>query len=489
MRVYVEAQDQKQAEEIQALVAASLYSSVNPARFAREPEPDRVCCCPVGKHGVKTMPTNVTAAVIGLGYVGLPLAIRMVNAGLSVIGIDVDANKVHSLCAGESYIADIPSNVLGEALSTGRFSVTSDFSVLQQVDAVSICVPTPLRKTKDPDLSYIASAVSEIAKYLHLGQIVILESTTYPGTTDELVLDELAQTGLNVGKDFFLAFSPERIDPGNQRFTVENTPKVIGGVTPTCTTNAAAFYRLFLPNVIEVSNARVAEMVKLMENTFRAVNIALVNEMALLSDRMGIDIWEVIDAAATKPFGFMPFYPGPGIGGHCIPLDPLYLSWKAKTFDFYHRFIELASEVNSGMPRFVVNKVADVLNQSGKAVRGSKIVLMGLSYKRDVEDLRESPALEIFELLRENGANVVCTDPHVRSFRNNQDELVSTMELTPQIVGEADLVLLVTDHSAYDYQMVADHAPLILDTRNAFKGVEGGRVIKLGTGVPKLELV
>lgn len=435
------------------------------------------------------MPTDVSAAVIGLGYVGLPLAIRMVKAGLQVVGIDVDLDKLRAIRAGESHIVDIPSNVLSEALGTGRFHVTSDFSVLQQVDAVSICVPTPLRKTKDPDLSYIASAVSEIAKYLHPGQIVILESTTYPGTTEELVLDTLAQTGLKVGEDFFLAFSPERIDPGNQRFTVENTPKVIGGVTPACTAKAAAFYRLFLPSVVEVSNARVAEMVKLMENTFRAVNIGLVNEMALLCDRMGIDIWEVIDAAATKPFGFMPFYPGPGIGGHCIPLDPLYLSWKAKTFDFYHRFIELATEINSSMPRFVVNKVADVLNQSGKAVRGSRILLMGLSYKKDVDDLRESPALEVFELLRENGADVSCTDPHVRSFRDQQGHVVSTVELTPQAVKTADLVLLVTDHSAFDYQMVADHARLILDTRNAFRRVKGGQVVKLGTGVPKLQLV
>jgi len=435
------------------------------------------------------MPISFKAAVIGLGYVGLPLALRMAKAGLEVVGIDVDAEKLRSIRAGKSHIVDVLSKDLCEGLGTGRFSVTSDFSVLRGVDAVSICVPTPLRKTKDPDLSYIASTVSEVAKYLHAGQIVVLESTTYPGTTDELVLDTLSQTGLSVGQDFFLGFSPERIDPGNRRFTVENTPKVIGGVTPVCTAKAAAFYRMFLSNVVEVSNARVAEMVKLMENTFRAVNIGLVNEMALLCDRMDIDIWEVIDAAATKPFGFLPFYPGPGIGGHCIPLDPLYLSWKAKTFDFYHRFIELASDVNSSMPRFVVGKVADVLNQIGQAVRGSKILLMGLSYKKDVDDLRESPALEVFELLRQNGAAVTCTDPYVASFRDQQGRAISTVELTPQTVEASDLVLLVTDHSSFDYQMVADYAHLILDTRNAFRGVHGGAVVKLGTGAPKLQLV
>ncbi|HET8761509.1 MAG TPA: nucleotide sugar dehydrogenase, partial [Nitrospiria bacterium] len=351
--------------------------------------------------------------IIGLGYVGLPLAVEFAKAGFTVIGIDLDADKVRSLARGRSYIQDVPDEDIKYIFKVGRMTATTDFSALRRVDAVSICVPTPLRKTKDPDISYIAAATDQVAKYLPKGQLVVLESTTYPGTTNEIVLSELAKKGKRVGKDFFLAFSPERVDPGNPKFHTRNTPKIIGGVTPQCTALAVALYRHAVDQVIPVSSTQAAEMVKLLENTFRAINIGLANEAALICRTLGIDVWEVIDAASTKPFGFMPFYPGPGLGGHCIPIDPLYLSWKLKAFNYNARFIELASEINTKMPEHVVEIITEALNRAKKSVNGAKLLVAGVSYKRDVDDVRESPALDIIRLLESKGATVAYTDPHV----------------------------------------------------------------------------
>ena len=416
--------------------------------------------------------------VIGLGYVGLPLSMEFARSGFSVIGIDTNAEKVRMLQAGESYIQDVSSDWVREASAAGRFEATTDFSVLKTVDAVDICVPTPLRKTKDPDISYVRAAVQEIVKYLHPQMLVILDSTTYPGTTDEVILSRLERTGLKVGEDFFLAFSPERVDPGNPDWTTKNIPKVVGGVTPACTEHAALLYQQTLGPVVPVSSTKVAEMVKLLENTFRSVNIGLVNEIALMADRMGIDVWEVIDAAATKPFGFMPFYPGPGLGGHCIPIDPFYLSWKAKESGFEARFIELAGVINGSMPYHVVSKVTDCLNSVGKPVKDSGILLLGAAYKEDIDDVREAPALDVMKLLREKGAVLSYSDPYVSTLEEVGFSL-SSVELTPELLASADCIVITTAHTSVDYEMVVASGTPVVDTRNALKGFTGDHIWKI----------
>ncbi len=421
---------------------------------------------------------NFTAAVIGLGYVGLPLAIEYADAGISVIGVDLDGTKVRSLRAGKSYVDDIPPASVKKAVDMGLLRTTTDFSALAEADTVNICVPTPLRKTKDPDLSYIVSAAEQVAKYLHKDMLIVLESTTYPGTTEEVLVPMFEAKGLKVGRDFFLAFSPERVDPGNPRFTTKNIPKVVGGVTPKCTKMAVALYTGVLENVHPVSQARVAEMVKLLENTFRSVNIGLVNEIALMSDRMGIDVWEVIDAAKTKPFGFMPFYPGPGIGGHCIPLDPFYLSWKAKQYGFESRFIELAGVINGQMPHFVVGKVIDALNRSRKSVNGAKVLVLGVAYKKNISDMRESPALDIIELLNRKGAVISYCDPYVPVVSEHGMSLKAE-RFSAATLRKADCVVIVTDHDSFDWRLVSKESKAIVDARNALKGKNGRKVIKL----------
>jgi UDP-N-acetyl-D-glucosamine dehydrogenase len=416
--------------------------------------------------------------VIGLGYVGLPLAVEYGGAGFTVTGVDVDSRKAELIAAGTSYIKDVSSEDLQALVKKGLLKATTDYSVLASVDTVNICVPTPLRKTRDPDVSFIVTAVDEIAKYLHPGQLIILESTTYPGTTEELILPKLESTGLQVGKDFFLAFSPERVDPGNVSFTTKNIPKVVGGVTSQCTEVASTLYQQSLETVVPVSSTRVAEMVKLLENTFRSVNIALVNEIALMSDKMGIDVWEVIDAAATKPFGFMPFYPGPGLGGHCIPIDPFYLSWKAKLSGFEARFIELAGQVNSSMPYHVVKRVTDALNSKRKSVNGSKILIVGVAYKADIDDTRESPALDIIEILQEKNAEVVYTDPYVDALRLDGEQLTS-LKVAPDVLKSVDCAVIATGHASFDYDMIVKHTPLLVDTRNVLRKYQDSKIFRL----------
>ncbi len=407
-------------------------------------------------------------AVLGLGYVGLPLAVVFAEAGFEVVGIDPDKRKVDSLNAGTSYIPDVPSKNIADLVQRGVFQATSDFSVLKDVQAVSICVPTPLRKTGDPDMSFIDAATSELAKYVHEGMVIVLESTTYPGTTREFVLPMLtAKSGLTVGENLFLCFSPERVDPGREDWTTINTPKVLGGITEACTEVAQAWYGGAIKTVVPVSSAEAAEMSKLLENTFRMINIGLVNELAIMCDRLGVDVWEVIDAAATKPFGFMKFTPGPGLGGHCIPIDPLYLSWKMKAVNYNARFIELASEINTGMPRYVVGKVQDALNEQRKALKGSQVLILGAAYKPDIDDLRESPALDVMALLREKGALVSYHDPHCPSLKSNDGEMMSSVPNLMDAVRAADCVVIITNHSSYDYAAILDAARLIVDTRNA----------------------
>ncbi len=422
---------------------------------------------------------TATVGVIGLGYVGLPLAVEFAKAGFSVVGIDVDPAKPKALVSGRSYIQDVSDRDVRSCVKAGRLTATTDFSVLRKVDAVSICVPTPLRKTKDPDISFIAAATEQVAKYLPEGQLVVLESTTYPGTTNEVVLSELEKEGRQVGKDFFLAFSPERVDPGNPTFNTRNTPKIIGGVTPECTRLAVALYRHAVDTVIPVSSTQAAEMVKLLENTFRAINIGLANEVAIMCRTLGIDVWEVIEAASTKPFGFMPFYPGPGLGGHCIPIDPLYLSWKLKAFNYNARFIELASEINTKMPEYVVELIADALNRVKKSINGSKVLIAGVAYKRDVNDVRESPALDIIRLLEAKGAKVSYTDPYVPTIDMGGERSLKSVKA--ERFGAYDIVVIVTDHRAFDYKAMVDQAKLVLDTRNATKEVKEGRskILKL----------
>lgn len=415
--------------------------------------------------------------VVGLGYVGLPLAVEYAKAGYAVTGIDLQASKVESLNRGESYIQDVPTQEVAEFVAAGKLSASMDFSVIRDLDTVNICVPTPLRKTKDPDMSYIVSACEEIAKYFHPGMLVILESTTYPGTTDELVRPMLEKSGLRVGEDFFLCFSPERVDPGNAKFQTKNIPKVVGGTTAACTDMGRLFYSQALDTVVGVSSTQVAEMVKLLENTFRMINIGLVNELAVMCERMGINVWEVIDAAATKPFGFMPFYPGPGLGGHCIPIDPFYLSWKSKQAGIEARFIELAGYINGQMPHFVVEKVQNALNDQSKALRGSRIHICGVAYKRDIDDVRESPALDIIHLLMQRGAQLSYSDPYVPSVRLEGIEYRA--EDLQAAAKTADCVVIVTDHKAVDYDALVRDAALIVDTRNALKRFQSGNIVRL----------
>lgn len=412
-------------------------------------------------------------AVIGLGYVGLPLAVNFAKAGYRVTGIDLDRRKIEAINAGQSYIEDVPAeDVAAFALArtadgAPRLSASMDYSILAECDAVSICVPTPLNKTGDPDVSYIASVSEALTRYLHPGMVIVLESTTYPGTTTELLLPQLEKNkdGLQVGRDFFLAFSPERVDPGRQDWTTHNTPKVIGGVTSACLELAMAYYQQAIQTLVPVSSPSTAEMVKLFENTFRSVNIGLANELLLMCNKLGLDAWEVIEAAATKPFGFMKFTPGPGLGGHCIPIDPLYLSWKLRTLQYHARFIELASEVNTEMPRYWVQQVQDTLNDAGKAVKGSQILVLGVAYKKDVSDMRESPALDIIHLLESKGARVSYHDPHVPFFQHDGMEMVSITDLASAL-ATADCVVIATDHTAYDWEMVAQQAARVVDTRH-----------------------
>jgi UDP-N-acetyl-D-glucosamine dehydrogenase len=424
--------------------------------------------------------------VVGLGYVGLPLLVEFARSGFTAVGLDLDPRRVATIERGESYIQDVANDDVAQYRAAGCLSATTDPSVLATLDTLNICVPTPLRKTKDPDLSYVVAAVETIAGYLRPGQLVVLESTTYPGTTDEVVRPILERGGLVAGRDFFLAFSPERVDPGNPTWTTRNVPKVVGGLTPTCTALARALYAASLDRVVEVSSPRVAEMVKLLENTFRAVNIGLVNELALMCDRLGISVWEVVEAAATKPFGFMPFYPGPGLGGHCIPIDPFYLSWKVKEVGFEARFIELAGHVNAAMPQHVVAKVADALNAHGKAIRGSAVVVLGVSYKRDIGDCRESPALDIMAELVRKGASVSYHDPYVQELAAGDWQgpgALRSVALTAAALASHDCAVIVSDHRVFDYDLIRQHAPLIVDSRNAIKG-SFPHVFKLGAPAP-----
>lgn len=416
--------------------------------------------------------------VIGLGYVGLPLAVEFAKAGMKLLGFDLDAKKVEQINRGESYIGDVPGDEVKAMVESGYLRATTDFAELADVDTVDICVPTPLRKTGDPDLSYVVSAVDEIATHLKLGQLVILESTTYPGTVEEVVRPKLEAGGLKAGRDFYLAFSPERVDPGNTEWKTRNIPKVVGGVDAASTEVAKLLYQQVVDTVVTVSDTTVAEMVKLLENTFRAVNIGLANELALMCRRLGVDVWEVIDAAKTKPFGYMPFYPGPGLGGHCIPIDPFYLSWKAKQNGFESRFIELAGHINAGMPRYVVERIGDALNSQARAINGSRVHLFGVAYKPNVSDTRESPAIDIALLLEERGARLSYSDPYVP--RLSQKTLVlDSIDPDEALQGGIDCAVITTDHAGFDHEDIARRAPVVVDTRNALKGVVRDNIFKL----------
>ena len=424
--------------------------------------------------------------VVGLGYVGLPLAVEFARAGFDTTGIDLDSRKIDAVNQGTSYIPDVATEEVARLVADGKLRATADFSCVAELDTINICVPTPLRKTKDPDMSYIVSAVEQIAAHMHPGMLVILESTTYPGTTEELVQPMLEASGLKAGVDFFLAFSPERVDPGNPTYNTHNVPKVVGGVGPASTELASMLYGAAIETIVPVSSPQAAEMVKLLENTFRMVNIGLVNEFALMCDRLGLDVWEVVKAAATKPFGFMPFYPGPGLGGHCIPIDPFYLSWKAKQTGFDPRFIELAGQVNGGMPHFVVDKITDALNRHQKSVNGSTVLVIGIAYKRDIDDMRESPSLDVMALLHQKGARVRYADPYVptlaaRAWHGGFD--MQTEPLTAAAIADADCVAILTEHRSVDYDMVLHSAKLIVDTRNAIAG-KHAHVFKLGAPAP-----
>ena len=424
--------------------------------------------------------------VVGLGYVGLPLAVELATAGFETVGLDLDPRKIAAINAGESYIPDVPTSDVHSLVGSGKLRATTDYRTVADLDTVNICVPTPLRKTKDPDMSFVVSAVEAIAEHLHPGMLVILESTTYPGTTEELVQPLLERTGLVAGVDFFLAFSPERVDPGNATFQTRNVPKVVGGTTPECGALAGALYATAIETIVPVSSPRVAEMVKLLENTFRAVNIGLVNEIALMCDRLAIDVWEVVDAAKTKPFGFLPFYPGPGLGGHCIPIDPFYLSWKAKQTGFEARFIELAGQVNGAMPEAVVHKIADALNTQRKALNGSHVLVVGVAYKRDIDDIRESPSLDVMSVLDQKGTRVSYTDPFVpslpaRAWHGTSD--LESVEIDPAVLAGVDCVVILTDHSSIDYASIAAAAPLVVDARNAIKS-RHPHVFRLGAPTP-----
>jgi UDP-N-acetyl-D-glucosamine dehydrogenase len=409
---------------------------------------------------------QILFGIVGLGYVGLPLAVELARAGYRVLGFDVNPDVVDGLNDGHSHVKDISEVQLQKAMECGRFSATTDMARLSETDAISICVPTPLSKFKDPDVSYIVAATEAVKKHLRRGQAIVLESTTYPGTTREILLPALESTGLKVGQDFFLAFSPERVDPGNPRYGTRNTPKVVGGITADCQRVAVALYQPAIDTLVPVSTTEAAELVKLLENTFRSVNIGLVNEMAIVCDKLGVNVWEVIEAAATKPFGFMKFLPGPGLGGHCIPIDPHYLAWKMRGLNYKTRFIDLAGELNTEMPLFWVRKLSEALNSQGKSVKGASVLVLGVAYKRDIEDIRESPALDIIRLLEGQGAEVSYFDPHVPRFREDGREFRS-VELTPERVAAADCIMVVTDHSSVDYRMIKHKAKLVVDTRNA----------------------
>ena len=422
---------------------------------------------------------SLRVGVIGLGYVGLPLSIAFAKAGFDVTGFDIDEERVERVKGGSSYIGDVEDAEVAAEVEAGRLSPTGDMAHLAEMDAVLICVPTPLSKTRDPDVSYILSAAERLAEHFHPGMLVIMESTTYPGTTEEVLLPILSEGGAEPGKDFFLAFSPERIDPGNKEFTLDNTPKIVGGLTPACGEVASAFYRTIVDDVHLVSSCRAAELVKLLENTFRAVNIALVNEVAMMCDRLEVDTCEVIDAAATKPFGYMRFYPGPGLGGHCIPVDPHYLTWKVRTLNYQARLVELASEINAAMPEHVVRLVADALNERSKSVKGSRILVLGVAYKKDIDDVRESPAVDIIRLLAARGAAVDYSDPYVPVLSDGFDTPVASVDGVPGICAEYDCVVACTDHSCLDWKAVAETAPLIIDTRNVTRGRNEAHIIRL----------
>lgn len=426
----------------------------------------------------KIQDRSACLGVIGLGYVGLPLAVEMAKEGFRVTGIDVDKEKIASLNAGTSYVLDVPSETLHPLVREGKVRATHSLEAIEELDAVSICVPTPLRKTKDPDLSYIVAAVEAVRTYLRPGQLIVLESTTYPGTTQEVVLPILEKSGLCVGKDFFLAFSPERVDPSNATYTTRNIPKVIGGITPYCTELAVLLYQQFIERIVPVSSPGTAEMVKLLENTFRSVNIALANEMAMLCHTFDVNVWEVIEAAKTKPFGFMAFYPGPGLGGHCIPVDPYYLTWKARMNGFEPRFIEVAGHINSQMPTFMVSLVADALNHAHKSLKGARILAIGVTYKRDVNDIRESPALEVLHKLHEKGAVVSYCDPYVPTV-DISGQTMRAVELTPEFLRAMDCVVILTDHQVLDYALIAEYSPLVVDSRNALKDFSGPHILRL----------
>jgi UDP-N-acetyl-D-glucosamine dehydrogenase len=421
---------------------------------------------------------SAVLSVVGLGYVGLPLAVEMAKEGFKVIGVDVSAEKVDLVNNGESYIPDVPTDELAELVEAGLITAATEFSAVADADAVVMCVPTPLDEYKQPDTTFMRAASEGIAPYLHRDMLVTLESTTYPGTTEEVVQPILEAGGLKVGTDIFLAFSPERVDPGNPVFQTRNTPKVVGGVTPACTDNAVALYSQFLDTIVPVSSTRAAEMTKLLENIFRCVNIALMNELVQVSDRMDINLWEVIEAAKTKPFGYMPFYPGPGLGGHCIPIDPYYLSWKAREFDFHTEFIELSGKVNEQMPYYVVKRLMEALNTHRKPLAGSRVLMVGVAYKADIDDMRESPAIRIAELLATDEAELLYHDSFVPEFKAEGVDLTS-VDLTPELLLGVDAVLIVTNHSSIPYDMIVQHAPLVLDTRNALKTFDSNKVVRL----------
>lgn len=442
--------------------------------FAVQPERSNAAAADLQE---KILKHTAQVAVVGIGYVGLPLAVEKARIGFPVIGVDENKHRVKLVNAGTSYIDEIKNEELVPLVESGNLHAVADFRVLGQTDVIIICVPTPLTVNRDPDISYIVDVTDKIAKCLRPGQLVVLESTTYPGTTEEVILPKLEATGLKVGQDFFLAHSPERVDPGNKRYSTKNTNKVVGGVTPACLDVACTFYQQTIVKVIPVSSARVAEMVKVFENTYRAVNIALVNELALLSDRMGVDVWETLDAAFTKPFGIQPFYPGPGVGGHCIPIDPFYLTWKAREYDFATRFIELAGEINLRMPYFVVEKVQRALGARGKALSRSTVLVLGVAYKKNIADERESPALKLIELLDREGVNVVYHDPLIHEVRPHGSFKLAmkSAPLSDMLLSTADAVVIATDHSAFDYDHIVHKAGLVIDTRNATRGVKLGR--------------
>ncbi len=433
----------------------------------------------------KLLQRKAVIGVIGLGYVGLPIALELIHKGYTVIGIDINEQRVSQLRKGESYIIDVPSKEIA-AVIDNKLVVSTDYRSVQNTDCILVCVPTPLNEYKEPDVSYIVTVMDHIIPYIPKEVLIVLESTTYPGTTEELITKRIEkEKGWEIGKDFYVCYSPERVDPGNTSFYVRNTPKVIGGETKSSLELGEILYRSFIEHVKCVSSTKVAEMSKLLENTFRCVNIAMINEMTMMCEKMNIDIWETIEGATTKPFGFMTFYPGPGIGGHCIPLDPLYLAWKAKEYDYFNRFIELATDINSNMPRYTVIQIESLLNAKGKCIKGSKILLLGMAYKKDIDDLRESPALKVYELLLNKGALLSYHDPYAKQFRRDE-EIVYSIDLTEELLRQMDLVIILTEHTKIDYRWVHEHAPLIFDTKNAMKELKSNKVFKLGQNMESI---